>query len=64
MVAKLICQESDRAEAIARMQNALEMFVLEGVTTTIPLLARLMQDPHFQLATFTPSSWRRKARGC
>jgi acetyl-CoA carboxylase biotin carboxylase subunit len=30
------------------MQIALESFVLQGVTTTIPFLARLMQDPHFR----------------
>ncbi len=48
MIAKVICQGSDRAEALMRMQIALEMFVLEGVTTTIPFLGRLMQDKYFR----------------
>jgi acetyl-CoA carboxylase biotin carboxylase subunit len=48
MIAKVICQGSDRAEAIERMRNALETFVVQGVTTTIPFLARLMQDKYFR----------------
>jgi acetyl-CoA carboxylase, biotin carboxylase subunit len=48
MIAKVICQGTDRAEAIMRMRHALEMFVVQGVTTTIPFLARLMQDGYFQ----------------
>jgi len=48
LLAKLICQGRDRAEAVKRMQVALESFVLEGVTTTIPFLARVMQNPRFQ----------------
>jgi len=48
LLGKLICQGGDRAEAIKRMQIALESFILEGVTTTIPFLARLMQNPRFQ----------------
>ncbi|HEY9429247.1 MAG TPA: acetyl-CoA carboxylase biotin carboxylase subunit [Gemmatimonadaceae bacterium] len=48
LLGKLICQGRDRPEAIKRMQTALEGFVLEGVTTTIPFLGRLMQNPRFQ----------------
>ena len=48
MIAKLIVQGSTRAEAIKRMQIALESFVIEGVKTTVPFLARLMQHPDFQ----------------
>jgi acetyl-CoA carboxylase biotin carboxylase subunit len=48
LLAKLICQGRDRPEAIRRMQVALECFIIEGVTTTIPFLARVMADPHFQ----------------
>ena len=47
LLAKLICQGRDRAEAIARMHVALESFIIEGVTTTIPFLARVMQNPRF-----------------
>jgi len=48
LIAKLIVRASDRAEAIARMRRALEMFVIEGVKTTIPLHRRIMDDPQFQ----------------
>ncbi|HXC25966.1 MAG TPA: acetyl-CoA carboxylase biotin carboxylase subunit, partial [Gemmatimonadaceae bacterium] len=48
LLAKLIVQGTDRAEAIKRMQIALESFVVEGVTTTIPFLARVMQNAKFQ----------------
>ncbi|HEX6535060.1 MAG TPA: acetyl-CoA carboxylase biotin carboxylase subunit [Gemmatimonadaceae bacterium] len=48
LLAKLICQGRTREEAIRRMQIALESFVLEGVTTTIPFLARVMQNAHFK----------------
>lgn len=42
----------DRAEAIARMSRALEMFVVEGIHTTIPLHRRIMRDPDFQAGNF------------
>src|SRR3954466_3556856 len=48
LLAKLICQGRDRQEALRRMQVALESFIIEGVTTTIPFLARVMANKHFQ----------------
>jgi len=48
MIAKLIVQGSTREEALKRMQIALESFVVEGVKTTMPFLARVMQHPGFQ----------------
>lgn len=48
LLAKLICQGRNREEALRRMQIALESFIVEGVTTTIPFLARVMQNPSFQ----------------
>ena len=36
-----------RAEAIARMRRALEMFVVEGIKTSIPLQRKIMMDPDF-----------------
>ncbi len=47
LIAKLIVQGADREEALKRMQIALESFVIEGVKTTIPFLARVMQHPDF-----------------
>ncbi|MDQ3516182.1 MAG: acetyl-CoA carboxylase biotin carboxylase subunit [Gemmatimonadota bacterium] len=48
LLAKVICQGRDRQEAIRRMHMALESFIIEGVTTTIPFLARVMENPLFQ----------------
>ncbi|MCZ8205675.1 acetyl-CoA carboxylase biotin carboxylase subunit [Gemmatimonas sp.] len=48
MIAKLIVQGATREEALKRMQIALESFVIEGVKTTMPFLARVMQHPDFQ----------------
>jgi len=47
LLAKLIVQGRDRREAVARMKVALESFVVEGVTTTIPFLARVMENERF-----------------
>ena len=47
LLAKLIVQGRDRPEALARMRVALESFVVEGVTTTIPFLARVMVNDRF-----------------
>ena len=47
LVAKLIARGRDRTEAIARMRRALEMFVVEGIYTTIPLHQRILCDPDF-----------------
>jgi len=48
LVAKLIVHGSDRAEAIQRMRRALEMFVVEGIKTTIPLHRKILADADFQ----------------
>ncbi len=47
LVAKLITHGRDRGEAIARMRRALEMFVVEGVYTTIPLHQKILAHPDF-----------------
>jgi acetyl-CoA carboxylase biotin carboxylase subunit len=47
LVAKLITYGRDRTEAIARMRRALDMFVIEGIHTTIPLHQRIMTHPDF-----------------
>jgi acetyl-CoA carboxylase biotin carboxylase subunit len=47
LLAKLIVQGKDRPEALAKMRVALESFIVEGVTTTIPFLARVMQNDRF-----------------
>jgi len=47
MIAKLIVKGRDRPEAIARMRRALEEFMIEGVSTTVPVGVALMKDPRF-----------------
>jgi acetyl-CoA carboxylase biotin carboxylase subunit len=47
LVAKLIAYGSTRQEAIARMLRALDMFVVEGIYTSIPLHQRILQHPEF-----------------
>jgi len=47
LVAKLIAYGDNRSEAIARMRRALEMFVVEGIYTTIPLHQKILADPDF-----------------
>jgi acetyl-CoA carboxylase biotin carboxylase subunit len=47
MIAKIIVHGRDRKEAIARMRRVLEMAVVEGIKTTIPLHLRILNDPDF-----------------
>ena len=42
MIAKIIVHGRDRQEAIARMKRTLEMTVIEGIKTTIPLHLRIL----------------------
>jgi len=48
LVAKLIAYGSNRGEAIDRMRRALEMFIVEGIYTSIPLHLKIMADEDFQ----------------
>jgi acetyl-CoA carboxylase biotin carboxylase subunit len=53
MIAKLIVHARTRELAIARMQRALEMMVIEGIKTTIPLHQRIMADEKFRKGDFS-----------
>ncbi|CAN5708168.1 acetyl-CoA carboxylase biotin carboxylase subunit [soil metagenome] len=53
MIAKLIVHARTRDFAIARMKRALEMMVIEGIKTTIPLHLRIMNDEKFQKGDFS-----------
>ena len=48
LIAKLIAHGSDREEAIRRMNRALDMFVVEGIHTSIALHKRILAHPDFQ----------------
>ena len=47
LIAKIIAHGRDRQEAIARMRRTLEMTVIEGIKTSIPLHLRILSDPDF-----------------
>jgi acetyl-CoA carboxylase biotin carboxylase subunit len=59
LVAKLITHGADRAQAMARMRRALDMFVVEGVHTSIPLHQRILGDPDFLAGRFDTSFVKR-----
>ncbi len=48
LLAKIICWGTDRTEAIARMQRALDELVIEGVSTTVGFHRRLMASDEFR----------------
>jgi acetyl-CoA carboxylase, biotin carboxylase subunit len=52
LIAKLIVRGKDRAEAVSRMSRALEMFIVEGVYTTIPLHRKILADEDFRAGNF------------
>jgi len=48
MIGKLICYGETREIAIARMSQALDEIVVEGIKTNIPLQKEIMRDENFQ----------------
>src|SRR5262245_26456255 len=48
MIGKLIAYGKDRAEAVRRMEMALDEMILEGIKTTIPFHRLALRDPRFQ----------------
>ena len=52
MIAKLIVHAPTRAQAIARMRDALNAFVIRGISSNIPFQAALMQHPAFHSGIF------------
>jgi acetyl-CoA carboxylase biotin carboxylase subunit len=52
LIAKLIVHGRDRNEAMARMARALDMFVVEGIYTTIPLHRRILADAEFRAGRY------------
>jgi acetyl-CoA carboxylase biotin carboxylase subunit len=47
LIAKIIAHGRDRQEAIARMRRTLEMTVIEGIQTSIPMHLKILSDPDF-----------------
>jgi propionyl-CoA carboxylase alpha chain len=52
MIAKLIVHGKDRTEAIAKMREALNGFVIRGVQSNIPFQAALLAHPRFVSGQF------------
>ena len=48
MIGKLICYGENRDVAIARMKNALQELIIDGIKTNVDLQMRIMSDEHFQ----------------
>jgi acetyl-CoA carboxylase biotin carboxylase subunit len=61
MIAKIIVHGRDRQEAIARMRRTLEMSVIEGIKTNIPLHLRILADADFVAGKLSTSFMERFA---
>ena len=62
LIAKLIVHGKDRPEAVQRMARALEMFIVEGVSTSIPLHEKILADPDFRAGKFDTQFLKRFSR--
>ncbi|MES3009501.1 MAG: acetyl/propionyl/methylcrotonyl-CoA carboxylase subunit alpha [Pseudomonadota bacterium] len=52
MIAKLIVHGKDRQDAIAKMREALNAFVIRGISSNIPFQAALLAHPRFVAGDF------------
>jgi acetyl-CoA carboxylase biotin carboxylase subunit len=52
LIAKIVTWGRDRQESISRMKRALDMTVVEGVQTTIPLHQKILRDEDFRAGRF------------
>jgi acetyl-CoA carboxylase biotin carboxylase subunit len=59
LIAKVIVHGRDRQEAIARMRRTLEMSVVEGIQTSIPLHLKILADPDFAAGRLSTSFMER-----
>ena len=59
LIAKIIVHGRDRTEAIARMRRTLEMTVIEGIKTSIPLQMKILAEPDFVAGRLSTSFMER-----
>jgi acetyl-CoA carboxylase biotin carboxylase subunit len=59
LIAKIITYGRDRREAIARMRRTLEMTVVEGIKTSIPLHLKILADEDFLAGKMSTSFMER-----
>jgi acetyl-CoA carboxylase biotin carboxylase subunit len=55
LLAKIITHGDSRAEALRRMQRALDELIIEGISTTVSFHKRVLQNPDFQSGEFDTS---------
>ena len=53
LIAKLIVKGKNREETLARGRRALDLFIIEGVKTSIPLHRAILDDPRFIRGDFS-----------
>jgi acetyl-CoA carboxylase biotin carboxylase subunit len=59
MIAKIIVHGRDRQEAIARMRRVLDMTVIEGIKTSVPLHLKIINEPDYQAGRLSTSFMER-----
>ena len=59
MIAKVMTYGRDRQEAIARMRRTLEMTVIEGIKTNVPLQLRIINEADFQAGNLSTAFMNR-----
>src|SRR5512138_629177 len=59
LIAKVIVHGRDRQEAIARMRRVLDMTVIEGIKTSLPLHQKILAEPDFQAGRLSTSFMER-----
>ena len=55
LLAKVICRAKTRDAAIAKMDRALNEFIIEGIKTTVPFQIQMMRNEDFKAGNFTTS---------
>jgi acetyl-CoA carboxylase, biotin carboxylase subunit len=59
MIAKIIAHGRDRQEAIARMKRTLDMTVIEGIRTSVPLHLKILNEADFHAGRLSTSFMER-----
>lgn len=62
LIAKVVVHGKDRSEAIQRMVRALEMFIIEGISTSIPMQEKVLADADFRAGRFDTQFLNRFSR--
>ncbi|HEX5413835.1 MAG TPA: acetyl-CoA carboxylase biotin carboxylase subunit [Terriglobia bacterium] len=62
LIAKLVVHGKDRSEAVQRMVRALEMFIIEGISTSIPMQEKILADADFRAGRFDTQFLNRFSR--